>query len=84
MAISMTVQLNLPRGPAHYYKATIYGMAATSDPAKVELAAKQLQYAFKANARFREWYLADAVFDATRLRIDAALDQLAKAAVRED
>ena len=82
MSIAMAVQLGQPRGRSHYYKATVHGMAARSDPDQIALAAEQLDYAFKANARFREWYQADAVFNPTRARINAALDQLAGAAQR--
>ena len=79
----MANQLKLPRGRSHYYKATVHAMAARSDPGQIPLAARQLDYAFKANARFRQWYQDDADFNSTRVRINAALAQLAKAS-RED
>ena len=82
-SISMAIQLKLPRGRSHYYKATVHAMAARSDPGQIPLAARQLDYAFKTNPRFRQWYQGDAIFDSTRLRINAALDQLAEA-TRED
>ena len=53
MAISTAVQLGRPRGRSHYYKATVHALAARSDPGQVALAAEELRYAFKANARFR-------------------------------
>ena len=83
MSISMAMELKLPRGRSHYYRATVHCMAAQSDPGQIALAVKHLDYAFKANPRFKEWYQGDAVFDSTRVRINAALDQLAKTS-RED
>ena len=74
--ISCSLQLNQPRGRAHYAKAVVLAMAARSDPEQIPFAAEQLQYALRANPRYMEWYRRDTLFDPVRARMDAILDLL--------
>ncbi len=76
ITVSCSIELKQYQSRSHYFKAQVLSIAARSDSAQLEPAAKQLQLAIHGNSKFKVWYKRDKIFDPVRIRIDAAFDQL--------
>jgi tetratricopeptide (TPR) repeat protein len=79
---AICLELRLPRGQVHYYRAKVRILAARSDPDQLSNAAEDLHCAILAHPRFRQWYHHDREFDPVRTRLDAALDRMVDAPAR--
>jgi tetratricopeptide (TPR) repeat protein len=74
--LTRRIDLGQYRGRFHYTKAVVHGVGGRSDLTHLELAARQLKFAFMANARYKEWYQRDPLFDAVRVQLDALIEEL--------
>jgi tetratricopeptide (TPR) repeat protein len=71
---SCSLELGKYQGQSYYTRAAVLGVAAQSDPEQLPIAARLLRLAFMANARFKEWYRQDKLFDPVRAQLDAILE----------
>jgi serine/threonine protein kinase/tetratricopeptide (TPR) repeat protein len=74
--VSFGLERGESRGLAHYTMAAVHGIAARTDPDRISPVVKHLKLAFRANARYLEWYHRASLFGPLRRQIDAALDQM--------
>jgi tetratricopeptide (TPR) repeat protein len=74
--LTRRIELGQYRGRFHYTKAVAHGVGGRTDPTHLELAARQLKFAFMANARYKEWYQQDKLFDPVRVQLDALIEEL--------
>jgi tetratricopeptide (TPR) repeat protein len=74
--LTRRIDLGQYRGRFHYTKAVVHGVGGRSDLTHLELAARQLKFAFMANARYKEWYQRDPLFDPVRVQLDALIEEL--------
>jgi serine/threonine protein kinase/tetratricopeptide (TPR) repeat protein len=73
-ALDLAISADLSRGACHYILARAYAMSSSTNPDMVVEAAKQLQYAFKANREYyRPIYERDNAFASVRTKIDCYL-----------
>ena len=76
MTVSCSIELKQYESRSHFFKAEALSVAARSDRLQIESAAKQLQLAIYGNAKFKDWYQGEKMFDPVRPRVDAAFDVL--------